>query len=149
MQSGKEREPVVLAIFHKLGGRSVLGRDIASAADLARIVFLRIPLKSLEHLTRSGSFSDQEISDMVIPARTHRHRKQKQERLSVEESDRLVRLTRPTNTPQQHRVRPGEADSSKRKPMATSLYDLSVPTFLQTEGRGSCFTLEIPLPMAH
>ena len=35
-------------------------------------------------------------------------------------------------TPQQHRVQPGEAGSSKRKPMATSLYDLSVPTFLQT-----------------
>ena len=94
MQSEKEREPVVLAVFHKLGGRSALGRDIASTADLARMVFLRIPLKSLEHLTRSGSFSDQEISDMVIPARTHRHRKQKHERLSVEESDRLVRLTR-------------------------------------------------------
>src|SRR5258708_27443004 len=84
MQSAKEREPVVLAVFHKLGGRSALGRDIASTADLARMVFLRIPLKSLEHLTRSGSFSDQEISDMVIPARTHRHRKQKHERLSVE-----------------------------------------------------------------
>jgi len=94
MQSGKEREPVVLAVFHKLGGRSALGRDIASTADLARMVILRIPLKSLEHLTRSGSFSDEEISDLVIPARTHRHRKQKHERLSVEESDRLVRLTR-------------------------------------------------------
>jgi putative toxin-antitoxin system antitoxin component (TIGR02293 family) len=94
MQSGKDRESVVLAVFHKLGGRSALGRDIASTADLARMVTLRIPLKSLEHLTRSGSFSDEEISDLVIPARTHRHRKQKHERLSVEESDRLVRLTR-------------------------------------------------------
>jgi hypothetical protein len=27
---------------------------------------------------------------------------------------------------------PTQADSSKGKPMATSLYDLSVPTFLQT-----------------
>ena len=62
MQSGKGREPVVLAVFHKLGGRSALGRDIASTADLARMVILRIPLKSLEHLTRSGSFSDEEIS---------------------------------------------------------------------------------------
>ncbi len=89
-----EREPVVSAVFKKLGGRGALGMDVASAADLARMVFFRIPLKSLEHVTRSGSFSDQEISDWVIPARTHRHRKQKKERLSVEESDRLVRLTR-------------------------------------------------------
>ena len=96
VRSGNEGgcEPVVQAVFRKLGGRSALGRDVASAADLAMVVLLRIPLKSLEHLTRSGSFSDQEISDLVIPARTHRHRQQKKERLTVEESDRLVRLTR-------------------------------------------------------
>jgi putative toxin-antitoxin system antitoxin component (TIGR02293 family) len=96
MDAGKERdrEPIVLAVFHKLGGRGALGMDVASAADLARAVFLRIPLKSLMHVMRSGSFSDEEISDMVIPARTQRHRHQKNERLTVEESDRLVRLTR-------------------------------------------------------
>ena len=89
-----EREPVVLAVFKKLGGRSTLGMDVASTADLARMVLARIPLKSLTHVTRSGSFSDQEISDLVIPARTHRHRQQKRAPLTVEESDRLVRLTR-------------------------------------------------------
>jgi len=44
-----------------------LGPEIASAADLARMVVFRIPLKSLEHLTHTGSFSNEEIADRVIP----------------------------------------------------------------------------------
>src|SRR5262245_33126666 len=93
-ESAREREPVVRAVFMKLGGRSALRMDVPSAADLARMVLSRIPLKSLTHVMRSGSFSDQEISHLVIPARTYRHRQQKKEPLTVEESDRLVRLTR-------------------------------------------------------
>lgn len=88
------REPVLVAVFGKLGGRRVLGADISSAADLARVVAGRIPLKSLEFVQKSGSFSDAEIQHLVIPARTRRHRQEKKERLTVEESDRLVRLTR-------------------------------------------------------
>jgi putative toxin-antitoxin system antitoxin component (TIGR02293 family) len=87
-------EPVVRAVFEKLGGRSTLGVDVASAADLARVVFIRIPLKALAHVTRTGSFSETEIQHFIIPARTRRHRQQRRERLTVEESDRLVRLTR-------------------------------------------------------
>lgn len=88
------REPVVAAVFHKLGGRTTLGADIASAADLARAVTRRIPLKALAHVQRSGAFSDAEIQHFIIPARTRRHRQEKKQRLSIEESDRLVRLTR-------------------------------------------------------
>lgn len=88
------QEPVLVAVFGKLGGRRVLGADISSAADLARVVAERIPLKSLEFVQKSGSFSDAEIQHLVIPARTRRHRQEKKERLTVEESDRLVRLTR-------------------------------------------------------
>jgi putative toxin-antitoxin system antitoxin component (TIGR02293 family) len=88
------REPVVAAVFHKLGGRSTLGTDIASSADLARVVARRIPLKALAHVQRSGAFSDAEIQHFIIPARTRRHRQERRQRLSIEESDRLVRLTR-------------------------------------------------------
>ncbi|MGH8209406.1 MAG: type II RES/Xre toxin-antitoxin system antitoxin [Steroidobacteraceae bacterium] len=88
------REPVVRMVFEKLGGRSTLGMDVASAADLARVVMIRIPLKALTHVLRTGSFSKNEIQHFVIPARTHRHRQQSREPLTVEESDRLVRLTR-------------------------------------------------------
>jgi len=85
--------PVVESVYRKLGGRSVLGEDVVSDADLARLVNRRIPLRVLTCIKRIG-FSDQEIWRYIIPARTQRHRKARKERLTVEESDRLVRLTR-------------------------------------------------------
>jgi len=86
--------PVIAAVFAKLGGRSALGADVASEADLARIVVGRIPAKVLAQLKRRGFFSDAEIQRFIIPARTLRHRRERRQRLTVEESDRLVRLTR-------------------------------------------------------
>jgi putative toxin-antitoxin system antitoxin component (TIGR02293 family) len=84
---------IIGRVYQKLGGRGALGDDVASEADLARIVARRIPLKALAHVKRGG-FSEQEIADYVIPPRTRRHRKARREPLTVEESDRLVRLTR-------------------------------------------------------
>jgi putative toxin-antitoxin system antitoxin component (TIGR02293 family) len=50
-------------------------------------------MKVLVSVKRFG-FTDREIERFVIPARTQRHRIAKRERLTIEESDRLVRLTR-------------------------------------------------------
>ena len=86
-------QPVVETIFRKLGGREGLGQKVASEADLARLVHRRIPLRALVYVKRSG-FSDQEIGRFIIPERTQRHRKGKRQPLTVEESDRVVRLTR-------------------------------------------------------
>jgi len=85
--------PVAISVFRKLGGRPGLGADVKSDADLARIVGRRIPLRALAHVKRSG-FTDREIEHLVIPGRTLRHREARNEPLTVEESDRLVRLTR-------------------------------------------------------
>lgn len=90
----QSREPVVRAVYEKLGGRSAVGVEVTSAADLARIVSRRIPLRALTHIQRQGLFSDAEIQRFIIPARTRRHREQKKEPLTVEESDRLVRMAR-------------------------------------------------------
>ena len=88
------KSPNVLGeVYRKLGGRAALGDEIASEADLARIVARRIPLRALTHFTRSG-FSEQEVAEYVIPPRTRRHRKVRREPLTVDESDRLVRLAR-------------------------------------------------------
>jgi putative toxin-antitoxin system antitoxin component (TIGR02293 family) len=88
------KSPNLLAqVYQKLGGRAAIGEEIASEADLARVVARRIPLRALAHFTRSG-FSEQEVADYVIPPRTRRHRKARREPLTVEESDRLVRLAR-------------------------------------------------------
>ncbi len=86
-------QPVVESIVRKLGGRQGLGEEAASEADLARLVSERIPLRVLDYVRRGG-FSKSEIADYIIPARTERHRKTRRERLSVEESDRVVRLAR-------------------------------------------------------
>lgn len=86
-------EPVVEAVYRKLGGRRVLGQAVASEADLAKLVLGRIPLAALGAMQNNG-FSDREIDRLVIPSRTRRHRETKKESLTVEESDRLVRLAR-------------------------------------------------------
>jgi putative toxin-antitoxin system antitoxin component (TIGR02293 family) len=86
-------QPLIERVFRKLGGHEALGADVASEADLARIVDRGIRLAVLGHVQRAG-FSKQEIERFVIPARTWRHRKTKREPLSIEESDRVVRLTR-------------------------------------------------------
>jgi len=85
--------PVIESVFRKLGGQQALGSDVSSEADLARIVHGRIRLAVLTHILKAG-FSKQEIEHFVIPARTLRHRKAKREHLSIEESDRIVRLAR-------------------------------------------------------
>ncbi len=85
--------PVVESVFRKLGGRQALGTDVSSDADLARVVHHGIRLSVLDHVERAG-FSKQEIEHFIIPARTLRHRKTKREPLTLDESDRVVRLTR-------------------------------------------------------
>jgi putative toxin-antitoxin system antitoxin component (TIGR02293 family) len=85
--------PVVESVVRKLGGRQTLGTEVSSEADLARIVLHGIRLTVLGHVLRAG-FSKQEIEHFIIPARTLRHRKTKREPLTLEESDRVVRLTR-------------------------------------------------------
>jgi putative toxin-antitoxin system antitoxin component (TIGR02293 family) len=80
-------------VARKLGGQTVLGRKVRSEADLAHAVARRLPLVALKGLARAG-FGEQEIERFVIPQRTRRHRAEKKQPLTVEESDRAVRLVR-------------------------------------------------------
>jgi putative toxin-antitoxin system antitoxin component (TIGR02293 family) len=80
-------------VARKLGGTPVLGTEVRSQADLAMIVRRRLPLAVLKGLSRAG-LSDHEIEIFVIPQRTRRHRAEKDQPLTVEESDRAVRLVR-------------------------------------------------------
>lgn len=84
---------VLEEVARKLGGASVLGREVRSQADLALAVRDRLPLSALKGLASAG-LSEQEIERFVIPARTRRHRLAKKQPLTVEESDRAVRLLR-------------------------------------------------------
>jgi putative toxin-antitoxin system antitoxin component (TIGR02293 family) len=85
--------PMVKEVARKLGGRAVLGVLVRSQADLSLAVRNRLPLSALKGLSRAG-MSEQEIDTFVIPQRTRRHRAQKRQPLTVDESDRAVRLMR-------------------------------------------------------
>src|ERR1700689_3539142 len=80
-------------VARKLGGQTVLGVLVLSQADLALAVRNRLPLAALKGLARAG-LSEQEIERFVIPQRTRRHRAERNQPLTVEESDRAVRLLR-------------------------------------------------------
>jgi putative toxin-antitoxin system antitoxin component (TIGR02293 family) len=84
---------VVEEVGRKLGGARVLGRDIRSQADLALAVRKRLPLVALKGLAQAG-FTEHEIERLVIPQRTRRHRAERKQPLTIEESDRAVRLLR-------------------------------------------------------
>lgn len=84
---------VIEEVARKLGGSTVLGSDVHSQADLAVVVQRRLPLASLKGLSLAG-LSEQEIERFVIPQRTRRHRAERNQPLTIEESDRAVRLVR-------------------------------------------------------
>jgi len=84
---------VVEEVARKLGGRLVLGADVRSQADLALAVRNRLPLSALNGLAQAG-LTEQEIEKFVIPQRTRRHRADRKQPLTVDESDRAVRLLR-------------------------------------------------------
>lgn len=84
---------IVEEVARKLGGESVLGVVVRSQADLALAIRNRLPLAALKGLSLAG-MSEQEIEAFVIPQRTRRHRADKKQPLTIDESDRAVRLLR-------------------------------------------------------
>ncbi|MDQ0326450.1 putative toxin-antitoxin system antitoxin component (TIGR02293 family) [Rhodopseudomonas julia] len=84
---------LVEEVARKLGGASVLGSAVRTQAELALAVQNRLPLAALKGLAEAG-LSEQEIERFVLPQRTRRHRSEKKQKLTVEESDRAVRLLR-------------------------------------------------------
>ena len=87
------RETSAGAVARILGGRRVLGIRVDSEADIARAVERRISVEAIAALMKQG-LSDHEIAHLVIPRRTLSHRQQRKEALTVEESDRAVRVAR-------------------------------------------------------
>ena len=92
IQLGNKREAAALyrRIETKLGIT-----PLRSDRDLARLVEGRLPLASVDSLSRHG-ISDEEIYHFILPRRTLVHRKTRQESLTHDESDRAVRMARIT-----------------------------------------------------
>ena len=70
-----------------------LGVHVASDHDLAKIVENRLPTRVIGSLIRHG-LTDSNVYELVIPRRTLSHRKSRRQKLTCEESDRVVRLAR-------------------------------------------------------
>ncbi|MCU1330278.1 MAG: hypothetical protein JWN34_5648 [Bryobacterales bacterium] len=57
----------------------------------------RLPTSAVDRLLALG-FTKAEIDELIIPLRTLQHRKAKRERLTVEESDKVLRIIRALST---------------------------------------------------
>lgn len=79
-------------LYQRIG--AVLGtRSVRSDADLIHCVEARLPLRTITALTKWG-LTDNEIHALIIPRRTLSHRRTKRDPLTLEESDRAVRVGR-------------------------------------------------------
>jgi putative toxin-antitoxin system antitoxin component (TIGR02293 family) len=107
---------IVEEVARKLGGPSVLGAVVRSQADLALAVRNRLPLSALRGLSQAG-LTEQEIEKFVIPQRTRRHRADKKQPLTVDESDRAVRLMRVQSLAEETFANPNKANLWLRRPL--------------------------------
>lgn len=88
------RPSETLRIQRVLGGKPTLGRTVANEEELIGIVRSGLPHAALEAVMDLLALSADSISaSLSLPKRTLARRKH-QKRLSVEESDRLLRLAR-------------------------------------------------------
>jgi len=76
-----------------------------------------LPLPTLDGLAQAG-FREHEIESLVIPQRTRRHRAVKNQPLTVEESDRAVRLLRIQTLAEESFADAGKARAWLRRPLA-------------------------------
>ena len=111
-----------------------LGVSAQSLLDLAGIVEHGLPLESVGRLKEKGlSFS--EVSEVVISPRTLKHRKARGERLSNEETDRVVRVARIISLAEQVFGDHGKALAWLRSP-DDRLHNRTPLSLLHTESGG-------------
>jgi putative toxin-antitoxin system antitoxin component (TIGR02293 family) len=85
--------PAAFLTAEQLGGAKTIGRQVRSEADLARAVELGFPTATIDALRKRG-VTDRDIAALIIKPRTLSHRRAQRSRLTVDESDRAVRLAR-------------------------------------------------------
>lgn len=73
--------------------RDWLGEQVDDELDLANVVRRGLPLSVLANFVNHG-LTNEEFYNIVIPARTFKHRKEKVMPLSMDESDKALRAAR-------------------------------------------------------
>jgi putative toxin-antitoxin system antitoxin component (TIGR02293 family) len=83
------------SIADALGGRRILGRQVKTLKDLAKLVRQGLPAEALAVLGERLQLNNAALSGTVgIPARTLSRRFSRHARLTAAESDRAVRMAR-------------------------------------------------------
>jgi putative toxin-antitoxin system antitoxin component (TIGR02293 family) len=77
-----------------LGGEEVLGRRIVSDLELENCAREGFPVAVLEALQEKAGLSPDDVYGWIIPRRTLSHRLKKHQRLNLDESNRVSRITR-------------------------------------------------------
>lgn len=83
-----------LGVAERLGGKRVLKRQIRSDLDLVAAVHDGLPTAAVDEVLQSGMLEPAEVYELVVPRRTLAHRREKRQRLTAEQSDRLTRVVR-------------------------------------------------------
>jgi putative toxin-antitoxin system antitoxin component (TIGR02293 family) len=86
----------IATLSDRLGGTEVLGRDLRSDLDWIEALESGFPSGAIDAAIERGLLSRAESEELVIPRRTLQHRRAKDQMLSLEESDRLLRIARVT-----------------------------------------------------
>ncbi len=82
------------AVVKELGGRSVLGRKLASQRDLCEAIRDGFPPAVVEELMRASDLTLKELADALDLSPRSLQRRRRSGRLARFESDRLYRLAR-------------------------------------------------------
>jgi putative toxin-antitoxin system antitoxin component (TIGR02293 family) len=70
-----------------------LGTQAQSEQKMVRLVESGLPIKVINHLLEKG-LTRNEVFDIIIPLRTWKHRRSRHQPLSLEESERVLRVAR-------------------------------------------------------
>ncbi|HXR24463.1 MAG TPA: antitoxin Xre/MbcA/ParS toxin-binding domain-containing protein [Candidatus Binataceae bacterium] len=77
-----------------LGGEQVLGRRIGNDLELENCAREGFPVAVLQALQDAAGLTQDDVYGWIIPRRTLSHRLKKHQRLNLDESNRVSRITR-------------------------------------------------------
>jgi putative toxin-antitoxin system antitoxin component (TIGR02293 family) len=82
-----------MSVLHQQIANWLGVHPVRSEGQVLQIVEQQLPTSTIKRLLALG-LTRQEVDALVIPLRTLQHRRSKREKLTVEESDRVLRLVR-------------------------------------------------------
>jgi putative toxin-antitoxin system antitoxin component (TIGR02293 family) len=82
-----------MSVLHQQIANWLGVRPLRSEGQVLQVVEEQLPTSAINKLLALG-LTRQEIDTLVIPLRTLQHRRSKREKLTIEESDRVLRVVR-------------------------------------------------------